>query len=393
MYFYHPTASIEADLASLEELKRRLDLRGPLPRIWLGRTRRELEAEAVAASTSMEGVSVTVDEVRRILAGDRPTSVAPQNMALVQGYRDAMKSVLNRADDSDFEWHSELILGIHYGVMGEDHALGAGRFRQTQNRLVDVSGHRQVFLPPPPEEVPRLVAELATWAQEQEDASAPLVSAVIHCRFAGIHPFSDGNGRTARILASLAMYRGGYRSPEFTSLEEWWGGHVGDYYRAFECVGSEWADTVDVTPFVEAHIRAQVSQVEALSLRQATERVLWLALDDATKSIAGGNERMAHALYDAFFGREVTNRFYRSLADVSVATAVNDLARLESSGLLKAIGAGRSRRYIAGSRLIGVIAEGAAVALAPDPEAPLEHQRETILVSLAERVKQGGMGL
>ena len=49
---------------------------------------------------------------------------------------------------------------------------------------------------------------------------------------------------------------------------------------------------------------------------------------------------MAHALYDAFFGREVTNRFYRSLADVSVATAVNDLAKLESRGLLKAVGAG-----------------------------------------------------
>lgn len=393
MYFYRTTAAIEVDLARLEELKQRLDSRGPLPRIWLGRTRRELEAEAVAASTSMEGVSVTVDEVRRILAGDRPTSVSPQNRALVQGYRDAMKSVLNRADDSDFEWQSELILGIHYRVMGEDRVLGAGRFRQTQNRLVDVSGHRQVFLPPPPEEVPRLVTELAAWAQVQGDAPPPLVSAVIHCRFAGIHPFSDGNGRTARILASLAMYRGGYRSPEFTSLEEWWGGHVGDYYRAFECLGSEWTDTVDVTPFVEAHIRAQVSQGETLSLRQATERVLWPALDDATKSIAGGNERMAHALYDAFFGREVTNRFYRSLADVSVATAVNDLAKLESSGLLKAIGAGRTRRYIAGSRLTGVIAESAGVTPAPDPEAPLEHQRDTIRDALGERVKQGWIGL
>lgn len=393
MYSYRTTASIEADLARLEELKRRLDSRGPLPRIWLGRTRRELEAEAVAASTSMEGVSVTVDEVRRILAGDRPASVAPGDMALVRGYRDAMKFVLNRADDSDFEWQTELILGIHYRVMGEDHSLGAGRFRRTQNRLVDVTGHRQVFLPPPPTEVSRLVTELAAWAQEQEHTPPPLVSAVIHCRFAGIHPFSDGNGRTARILASLAMYRGGYRSPEFTSLEEWWGGHVGDYYRAFECLGSEWVDAVDVTPFVEAHIRAQVSQVEALSLRQATERILWLALDDVTKSIAGGNERMAHALYDAFFGREVTNRFYRSLADVSLATAVNDLAKLESSGLLKAIGAGRSRRYIAGSRLTGQIAESAGVTPAPDDEAPLEHQRDAIIVALAERVKRGGLGL
>jgi len=391
MYFYRTTPLIDAALARLTELKQRLDSRGPLPRIWLGRTRRELEAEAVAASTSMEGVSVTVDEVRRILAGDRPSSVAPQDVAFVEGYRDAMKFVLNRADDPGFEWQTELILAIHYRAMGEDYSLGAGRFRQTQNRLLELAGQRQVFLPPPPSEVPRLVAELTGWAREQTSGPAPLVAAVVHCRFAGIHPFSDGNGRTARILASLAMYRGGFRSPEFTSLEEWWGGHVADYYRAFECLGPDWADKVDVTPFVEAHVQAQVRQVEALSLRQATERILWLALDDAAQAVAGGDGRMAHALYDAFFGREVTNRFYRNMADISVATAVNDLARLESNGLLTALGAGRSRRYIAGSRLPGLLAESAGVTSVVDREAPLESQRDEIIVALAGRVKAGGL--
>jgi hypothetical protein len=102
---------------------------------------------------------------------------------------------------------------------------------------------------------------------------------------------------------------------------------------------------------------------------------------------------MAHALYDAFFGREVTNRFYRNLADVSVATAVNDLARLESNGLLTALGAGRSRRYIAGRRLAGQIAESAGVSSAADGDAPLESQRDAIIVALAERAKKGGLGL
>ena len=186
------------------------------------------------------------------------------------------------------------------------------------------------------------------------------------------------------------MYQGGFRSPEFTSLEEWWGRHIADYYRAFQCLGAEWADKVDVTPFVEAHVQAQVRQVEALSLRQATERILWLALDDATKAVAGGDGRMAHALYDAFFGRDVTNRFYRSLADVSVATAVSDLARLESNGLLTGVGAGRSRRYVAGSRLAERIAESLGMAPVVDREAPLETQRDAIIVTLAQRVKQGG---
>jgi hypothetical protein len=48
MYSYQSTETVEAGLARLSELKARLDSRGPLPRIWLGRTRRELEAEAVS---------------------------------------------------------------------------------------------------------------------------------------------------------------------------------------------------------------------------------------------------------------------------------------------------------------------------------------------------------
>lgn len=76
-----------------------------------------------------------------------------------------------------------------------------------------------------------------------------------------------------------------------------------------------------------------------------------------------------------------------------MATAVNDLARLESNGLLIALGAGRSRRYVAGSRLVGQIAESAGVSPVVDDEAPLESQRDAIIVALAERAKRGGLGL
>jgi hypothetical protein len=61
------------------------------------------------------------------------------------------------------------------------------------------------------------------------------------------------NPGTARILWSLATRRGGSRAPEFISLEEWWGRHLPDHYAAFTCLGSEWDDDADVTPFVDAH--------------------------------------------------------------------------------------------------------------------------------------------
>jgi hypothetical protein len=69
-----------------------------------------VEAEAVAASTSMEGIPVTVEEVHRILAGDRPPETRQEDAALVRGYRDAMSFVLRRADDAGFRWDRELLI-------------------------------------------------------------------------------------------------------------------------------------------------------------------------------------------------------------------------------------------------------------------------------------------
>jgi len=65
---YDPKAVVEL-AGELDRWKTQLDYRGPIPRAWAGRLRRDLEAEAVHASTSMEGVPVTIEEVHRILAG------------------------------------------------------------------------------------------------------------------------------------------------------------------------------------------------------------------------------------------------------------------------------------------------------------------------------------
>jgi len=348
--------------------------------------RRELEASATAASTSMEGVPVTVDEVRRILAGDQPSEVAESDRRLVEGYRDAMSYVLRRADDPGFAWQAELILGLHDRVMGGSYALGAGRFRSGQVLVADAATSREIYRPPAPDAVPDLVVDLAVRAQhESERTPAPIVAALVHVRLAGVHPFADGNGRTARVLASLAMYRGGYTRPEFTSLEEWWGSHRASYYKAFGCLGAAWDAAADVTEFVVAHVSAQRTQVEALSLREATQRQLWTLLEDAVMEDLGMPARCADVLYDGFFGREVTNRYYRNLADISTATATNDLARLEASGLIRSTGAGRARSYTGASALIDTVSRMGRLG-EPPQDAPEADRRAWVVARLAERV-------
>src|SRR3954451_15017347 len=137
-----------------------------LPRRWSGRLRRALEAEAIAASTSMEGVPITVDDALRILAGDRPEHVSVANQALVRGYRDAMTYVQRRADDGLLIWNRELVVAVQDRVLAGNFASGAARLRQRATWVTNSMTGEVVFQPPDFERVPELVDELCRTMDE-----------------------------------------------------------------------------------------------------------------------------------------------------------------------------------------------------------------------------------
>ncbi len=327
----------------------------------------------------MEGVPVTLEEVHRILAGDRPSDTREEDAALVRGYRDAMSFVLRRADDAAFKWDRELLIGLHDRVLAGNWGQGAGRFRAGPAYVVDARSGELVFQPPPAEDVPGLV-DLACSAMQDGFDHPAIGAAWIHAALAAIHPFRDGNGRASRVVASLAMYRGGFKLPEFTSLEEWWGRHLSDYYAAFQCFGRSFDAAVDSSTFIGAHVEAQLHQVRALDLRERVQQKIWVAVEEAVTS-AHLHPRVANAVWDAFFGRSVTPRYYRPLADVSAATATNDLAAAVAAGFLQPQGKARSRTYRAGEALYPRI--GALLGVRVDE--PGDPSRAIIIGELTRR--------
>ena len=385
MYLFSLTPQIRRDLAWLEESRGRLQRRGVVPRRWEGRLRRELQAEAIAASSRMEGVNVDSGQARRILSGDRPASVSRTDAALVEGYRNAGDLAFGSADSREFAWSRELVLQVHGAAMAASASAGAGQMRAGPVYVTDGSG-AIIYEAPSAEMLPALLDEMCDWMQSATDIPAPVLAALAHARIAGIHPFSDGNGRTARILASVAMYRGGYCQPEFTSLEEWWGSHLRSYYGAFRCLGSRWTPDSDATAFVAGHVRAQRRQVAVLADRLAVERDVWTAIEDLATEDMSLPPRAGEALFDAFFGRTVTNRYYRSIAKVSVATATNDLSRLRAGRLLTAEGEGPSRSYTGSFALLARVASAAGVELIADAGASLAEQRAVILAGMAAAI-------
>jgi Fic family protein len=341
-----------------------------------------LEAEAVAASTSMEGIPVTVDEVRRILAGERPAEVSEADRNLVEGYRNAMGFVLRRADDPAFRWDRELLVGLHDRILAGNWGEGAGRLRSERRLVANNQTGEIVFEPPDSDLVPGLVDEMCGLVNLGFGHPA-IAAAWIHIATAAIHPFQDGNGRAARVLSSLAMYRGEFRRREFTSLEEWWGRHRQDYYSGFICLGREFRRDADVTPFIQAHVQAQLSQVRALDLRERVLRRIFTAMLDLLDEV-GLDSRLTDALWDAFFAGTVTAGYYRSVADVSPATATNDLLRATAAGLLNAQGERRGRRYVAAEALYDRVGSLLGIRVA----GPAEVARFQITSEITKRIAQ-----
>ena len=380
---FQPENDLLAVAADLDALRAQLDARGPLVIGWEGQLRRDLQAAAVHASVAMEGVPVTVEEVRRILAGDRPQSVAVEAAEFVEGYRDAMVYVQTRADDPVFEWSPELVKAIHHHVLAGRRDLGAGRYGTARTIRNDAT--QELIFTPPQVDIDKWVEaicdQMNTWDRHGTRPHLAFRAAWVHVAFAAVHPFKDGNGRTARVLASLTMYRGGFKRPEFCSLEQWWGTHKDAYYAAFRCLGDTFDPSADVTPFVLAHAEAQRSQVRALALREETNRQLWVALGNVSAG-SGIPDRAAFALWDAYNGREITRPYYRAITGISNASATQDFSALRAAGLLVPEGRTRGRKYVAGKRLFQVIAN----------ELGIEHSdqadRDVIINELTRRVGQ-----
>ncbi|HET6498674.1 MAG TPA: Fic family protein [Coriobacteriia bacterium] len=382
MYRHRMTSYLADELERLERIRATLPCASSLSRRWLGRLRREWETGVVAASTGIEGVPVTADDVRRILAGDRPVWVCENDCGLVEGYREAVEYALRRADDEGFQWSAEWVLQVHRRVMGVQPDAQAGAFRAKNVWLGDRSTGGVLYEPPAFGDVRGLVDEMCAWANETVE-SAPVVAALVHARLAGIHPFMDGNGRVARILASAAMRRGGYGSQEFTSLEEWWGRHREEYYGAFGSLGHRWDPDADVTRFVTIHVRAQRRQVEAYWLKQAVECEVWSLSEGIAEEVLEQPPRVAEALFDGFFGRPVTNLYYRRLAGIGPSQATADLGLLVDRRLLTRVFEYPEEVYTGAFALMSAVASAAGTGLLPEAGSSVDRQRDHIVSAIA----------
>ncbi|MEZ4865436.1 MAG: Fic family protein [Caldilineaceae bacterium] len=299
----------------------------------------ELQREAIVtstyASTSIEGNPLPLTEVRRILK-NQPDHVR-QSEQEVLNYNQILVA-LN--DNPQIPFTADLLLHIHRAVTAKllpSHQVGA--WRQEPVVVYEPRTGGIVYLPPDHQEVESLIHELVDFVQDQRGILDPLLLAgIFHKQFVVIHPFIDGNGRTARLATKVLL--AGLDLSLFTLLnfENYYNQNVTRYFQQVGLFGNYYdlVATVDFTAWLEYFAEGTLDELlrldKSLATREATP---------ATRL------QPHHQLILDYIDQHgfITDRDYAQLTSRAKATRSLDFKKLIELGLLERQGRGRSIYY------------------------------------------------
>ncbi len=299
---------------------------------------RSFDDEGISSS-QLEGATTTRRVAREMLrSGRTPRSKSEQ---MILNNVEAMRLVREAASDP---LTPELIRTVHTVVTQKTLEPGdePGFYRVSDDEIgiFDEQG-RTPFVPPAAESIEERIKRLCDFANRLDDAEPfvhPVVQSILlHFWLAYIHPFVDGNGRTARALFYWSMLRHGYWMTEYLSISRVLKSAPGGYKRAF--LRTE-TDENDLTYFVDHQLDVIMKATDALhryiekKTRDGNEMRRLLEKEQARSD--GLNDRqlalMRHALRHAGYTYRIAE--HRGLHGIAYDTARTDLTDLVDRGLM-----------------------------------------------------------
>ena len=304
--------------------------------------------EEAIASSLLEHAAITRRDAKQLLhSGRSPRTEAERMVAnnyltmqhISQDYRDPLTV--------------DKVMDIHRTVTKGTlrNPRDAGRMQRVGERRVDV-GHptdpdRTYHVPPPAEELPERMESLVGFANAvgAEPFVHPLVRAIaLHFYLAYIHPFVEGNGRTARALFYRSLLRQGYWLAEYISISRLLRLAPAKYGMAF--LHTE-TDGADFTYFLLHQLQILRRSIEELWNYLDTKAEEIRYVESAIRGDSNFNHRqialLSHALRHP--GRPYTIQWHKASHGVAYPTAHGDLLELYELGVLRRRKAGRQYRY------------------------------------------------
>jgi len=189
----------------LLDKKRKLEGLRPLPSSLVARLKKQMMIEYTYNSNAIEGNTLTLRETQLIIEeGITVDGKSITETLEAKNHPEAIEFI-EKLVNAKSELTEDVILQLHRLIM-TNITEDAGHYRTMGVRITGAT-----FMPPPSSEVKPKIDELLKWLRENPDELTPIeLAAVFHHRFVQIHPFSQGNGRTARLLMNALLMKDGY---------------------------------------------------------------------------------------------------------------------------------------------------------------------------------------
>lgn len=338
-------------LADLEErrwLFEHLPL-DPTHAAWL---RQRAWVRTIHGTTRIEGNTLSDVQVEALLRGEGGARISDREAREIIGTREAL-TLVDRLAPEDVPLAEAVIRELNRLVLwNQSPLLTPGEYRRGESRVIDAAGS-PVFRAPPSGDVPELMREFAVWIATSVNRHPPVViAALAHLELVAIHPFNDGNGRTARAISRLILVRHGLALGGLVSLDAQLDLDRPAYFSAIrDAVGPDYVPGYDATPFVSYLLRSLTRSADHVLARIRGLGEVLLAIRGAI--VAG---ELPPALIDglafAWVNRHLRAGDYIRLTGRSPQATTRDLAVAVSGGWLTATGQRRGRFYLPGPKLL-----------------------------------------
>jgi len=344
---YTLTDKIVGMLTAIAEVKAAIERAKLLPKQEL-RLRRQALIRMTHSSTHIEGNQLNLHQVEAVYA-HKKVDAPNRDIYEVQNYLKALRYIEKVVQEKQ-PITENIILKIHKLVT--DKTLPDEQCGKYRKRPVYVVKRRLgfpdeiVYTGPEAKKVKKLMAELAAWIHESErqDVHPVIMAGVVHQEIAAIHPFADGNGRTARALATLVLYQRGFDFRRLFALEDYYNKDRPSYYRAIN-VGENYEQRrTDISPWLEYFVKGFKEEIDnvrtkvtSLALRKIDDKLhAQIYLDkDQMKILAFLDQMGRIAVSDVVDILECPKR-----------TAQAHLQRLKKLKITKQVGKGPASAYV-----------------------------------------------
>lgn len=299
------------------------------------------------SSTAIEGNKLSLEQVEALAEG-KEIIATNKDKQEVLNYIEALEKIPNLTEKGKIE--KETLLNIHEIITKNtlENSSDCGIFRNRQvyvgRRIFDGTGFRMKveYMPPETERVPELVDEFIEWLNLDKtwEINPVLLAGIVHYEIARMHPFIDGNGRTARLFATLVLYLSGFDHRRLFALDDYYDRDRNAYYAALKTVDKEIRDLTKWLEYFTDGVEFSVDEVKdaILKLGSKTKR--------GTKpQIALTARQMKIVEYITTHGK-VTNRDLRALFKISPQAVHKEVTKLVELKVIKPIGQGRSLHYV-----------------------------------------------